>query len=578
MERKRGISFKIAPPQTDTMERKRGISFKIAPPKQKLWNENEEFLQIVHSRLSVESEGDERRAKLQLDDFISAWVHRQTPYIGLPIDFKSAHFILNSLRRRVKITVKHKPTEPYKSATRAPPRARRLRPGTQVRLKCSWRKLRGRNSTGGNNKKECRYKLLFASASFPSSYTAFAKLAERFNWCLQLRHFLTNSRGLHKWRRRNTVSPLSVKNSPVLPLRRNGKTLIHDLFYLDENVYPQQYRKYHGFLTLTKVNWVQFPAESLTDFHPWESCRAMTVVDGFSRGSPVSPALHSGFTAYSTRIILIGYDLPKKLSTPHYGAAVAQWLGRSLPTPAIRARYPAGTLPDSRSWESCWMMPLAGGLSRGTPASPRPCILAPLHPRVSLHIMSGDDGHLRVPAMESPPNEPGAKRRESRRAIQLTALRMELRRRQLATATALTNISSAETLQVCKTVPDLYLLTGRGSPSLISQLIFQTTITTLLAYTICLRLVHYLPTPRTILTSVVQNTHIPCAVSLLATHQGEPDSIPGRVTPGYSHLGIMPDDAAGRWVFSGIVYPALFIQTLLHTHLNRPHRLSRPRY
>ncbi|KAJ8885393.1 hypothetical protein PR048_011590 [Dryococelus australis] len=29
-------------------------------------------------------------------------------------------------------------------------------------------------------------------------------------------------------------------------------------------------------------------------------------------------------------------------------------------------------------------------------------------------------------------------------------------------------------------------------------------------------------------------------------------SIPGRVTPGCSHAGIVPDDAAGRWVFSGI--------------------------
>ncbi|KAJ8875708.1 hypothetical protein PR048_023607 [Dryococelus australis] len=29
---------------------------------------------------------------------------------------------------------------------------------------------------------------------------------------------------------------------------------------------------------------------------------------------------------------------------------------------------------------------------------PRPCIPAPLHPRIAFHVMSGDDGHLRVPA------------------------------------------------------------------------------------------------------------------------------------------------------------------------------------
>ncbi|KAJ8879243.1 hypothetical protein PR048_019849 [Dryococelus australis] len=40
------------------------------------------------------------------------------------------------------------------------------------------------------------------------------------------------------------------------------------------------------------------------------------------------------------------------------------------------------------------------------------------------------------------------------------------------------------------------------------------------------------------------------AVSLLASHQYEPVSIPGLVTPRFSHTGIVPDDAAGRWVFS----------------------------
>ncbi|KAJ8874050.1 hypothetical protein PR048_024890 [Dryococelus australis] len=79
------------------------------------------------------------------------------------------------------------------------------------------------------------------------------------------------------------------------------------------------------------------------------------------------------------------------------GAAVAQWLGRSPPTMATRVRYPAGSSPDCRMWESCWTMPLARGFSRGTPL-PRPCILAPLHPRCSIHAISGEGGHLRVPA------------------------------------------------------------------------------------------------------------------------------------------------------------------------------------
>ncbi|KAJ8867571.1 hypothetical protein PR048_031373 [Dryococelus australis] len=50
---------------------------------------------------------------------------------------------------------------------------------------------------------------------------------------------------------------------------------------------------------------------------------------------------------------------------------------------------------------------------------------------------------------------------------------------------------------------------------------------------------------------------VPCrepssqTVRLLASHQGEPGSIPGRATPGFPQVGIVPDDAAGRRVFSG---------------------------
>ncbi|KAJ8870236.1 hypothetical protein PR048_029256 [Dryococelus australis] len=38
----------------------------------------------------------------------------------------------------------------------------------------------------------------------------------------------------------------------------------------------------------------------------------------------------------------------------------------------------------------------------------------------------------------------------------------------------------------------------------------------------------------------------------LATHQGKPSSIPGGIATGFSLVGVMPDDAAGRRVFSGI--------------------------
>ncbi|KAJ8878944.1 hypothetical protein PR048_019548 [Dryococelus australis] len=47
-------------------------------------------------------------------------------------------------------------------------------------------------------------------------------------------------------------------------------------------------------------------------------------------------------------------------------------------------------------------------------------------------------------------------------------------------------------------------------------------------------------------------------------HHGEPGSIPGRVTPGYSHVGIVPGDTTGQRVFSGISS----LTPPFHKHLN----------
>ncbi|KAJ8874451.1 hypothetical protein PR048_025300 [Dryococelus australis] len=60
-------------------------------------------------------------------------------------------------------------------------------------------------------------------------------------------------------------------------------------------------------------------------------------------------------------------------------------------------------------------------------------------------------------------------------------------------------------------------------------------------------------------------------VRLLASHLCEPGSILGRVPPGFSHVGIVPDDAAGRWVFSGISrFLRPYIPALLHIHFASP--------
>ncbi|KAJ8879100.1 hypothetical protein PR048_019706 [Dryococelus australis] len=65
------------------------------------------------------------------------------------------------------------------------------------------------------------------------------------------------------------------------------------------------------------------------------------------------------------------------------------------------------------------------------------------------------------------------------------------------------------------------------------------------------------------------------ADGLLVSHQGEPGPIPSRVNPGFSQVGVVPDDAASPRVFSGIssflrsCIPAL-VRALLHSLLISP--------
>ncbi|KAJ8877073.1 hypothetical protein PR048_021525 [Dryococelus australis] len=62
--------------------------------------------------------------------------------------------------------------------------------------------------------------------------------------------------------------------------------------------------------------------------------------------------------------------------------------------------------------------------------------------------------------------------------------------------------------------------------------------------------------------------HSGAAARTPASHKGEPGSIPGRIVPGFSHTGIVPDDVAGRRVFSGISrHSSTYIPALLYVHL-----------
>ncbi|KAJ8897776.1 hypothetical protein PR048_003126 [Dryococelus australis] len=176
----------------------------------------------------------------------------------------------------------------------------------------------------------------------------------------------------------------------------------------------------------TNAKLVQFPAGS-SDFRMWESRRTMSLVDGFSRGSPVSHTRSFQRCCILVSITLIGYQDFAVKSRPklfthiaptylahgictsklkahetlfwvygvealshHYdscfptgstrqrdfsaysllGATVAERLACSPPTKAIRVQSTAGSIAGFRVWESCRTMPLFGGFSRGSPVSP----------------------------------------------------------------------------------------------------------------------------------------------------------------------------------------------------------------
>ncbi|KAJ8889580.1 hypothetical protein PR048_009080 [Dryococelus australis] len=131
-----------------------------------------------------------------------------------------------------------------------------------------------------------------------------------------------------------------------------------------------------GYSPPTYVTRARSPAGSLLDYR---MCRTMSLVGGFSQGSPVFAA------PYSPHFALIGsQDLnikgrPNLLTQSRGGGTVVQWLNHSPPTLANRVRFPAGSFPDLRAYGSCLTTPQVGGFPQGSPVSPRNCIPVLLH-------------------------------------------------------------------------------------------------------------------------------------------------------------------------------------------------------
>ncbi|KAJ8882816.1 hypothetical protein PR048_014630 [Dryococelus australis] len=120
-------------------------------------------------------------------------------------------------------------------------------------------------------------------------------------------------------------------------------------------------------------------------FRTWTSCRTVPLVDGFSRGSPVPPrpcitVLPHFHLASPSSTLKTSLAKAAQISPLHFTHSKATrspnniplhlCVKRCNPSRRTRVRFSAGSLPDSRTWESRRTMPLAGGFSRHFSFSP----------------------------------------------------------------------------------------------------------------------------------------------------------------------------------------------------------------
>ncbi|KAJ8866252.1 hypothetical protein PR048_032095 [Dryococelus australis] len=244
----------------------------------------------------------------------------------------------------------------------------------------------------------------------------------------------------------------------------------------------------------------------------------------------------------------------------------------------------------SRMWESCRVMSFVGGFSRGSPVFPAPSIrrhsiftsitligsqdLVKSRPNLFTHSLTVSPKQARKGyafvctiytyvywAAVAKPEQTGD--RDSHESARMTTRRRA--------RTQLTSLSAGppwhptvewprpRTLRL--PAPSLYVL------FYIVPLIFSTRP----PFCSNLSIVQDIEVPLLDTQAFLSRIHMMLLVRLLESHQGEAGSIPGRVTPGFSQVVIVPDNAAGRRVFSGIsLFPCPCIHALLPTRLTSP--------
>ncbi|KAJ8891622.1 hypothetical protein PR048_004150 [Dryococelus australis] len=284
---------------------------------------------------------------------------------------------------------------------------------------------------------------------------------------------------------------------------------------------------------------------------------------------------------------------------------------RSPPTKANRIQSPAGS-PDFRMWESCRMMPLVRGLSRGISRFPRPphSGAAPYSPRSP--SLAPKTSLLRAAQISS------LARLQTHDKIDVKhvytevdfAIGSQFIEHALVDSEPIADLQGNNSM-ACGIYSSHYILESQVFvhwllPHRVASVTSHLAVwhSLLVSSQVC----HWLRVVQGVSNELRSNCKVnfsvhwtgvsqkglgirerftlrlPPAGTAVAERidyspppQGEPGSIPGGVT-GFSHVGIVPDDAVGRRVFSGISrFPRPFVPAPLHIHSNQSHLLSRHR-
>ncbi|KAJ8885882.1 hypothetical protein PR048_012088, partial [Dryococelus australis] len=311
--------------------------------------------------------------------------------------------------------------------------------------------------------------------------------------------------------------------------------------------------------------------------------------EGEAVSQPVSPFVSHSRDSQKTSSPLVYGSVPSPKKSLDMGVGVADKLDCSPPNKANRVQSSAetlqnsqvGTVPDDAAGRG--QAPILATPPSGPRLSPR--VQSRTHPpspsgansssglAIARHCCSGGVGAGGC-QLEITPRISPASAAPTRQDYQTTSSR----RRTLALQNELIALYGRRLAGSSIAAVRLGTIPGRANPLISSGRWVFSGISRLPCPCILALLNFYAISPRFGFRDLVVKSHLNISTHLkkqLVSHQGEPGSIPDRITPGFSQMGIVPDDAAGRRVFSVIFRShRVCIPALLHSRLISPTTLK----